>query len=358
MSSPNRFLFATCQLGAENALKQEALSQSAAMRLAFSRPGFLTFKLPDDSGWPTEWNSVFARVAGWSLGKIQSDDPAVIAQEAWRCYGDRPVRRIHVWARDAAPLEGADASASEPTELDSVRRALVESCPKADALARGAAAPKTPGRPGDFVLDCIRVAPNEWWIGQHRVADELSRWTGGILPLTLPPDAVSRAWLKMEEALRWSDLPIPSDARFAEIGSAPGGASQALLARGYSVLGVDPAAMHETVLAHPNFTHLRRRANQASYREFRKIRWLTADMNVAPNYTLEVIASIVNHAEINVRGMLLTLKLFDWKLAAEIPHYLAAIRSWGFNEIRARQLANNRQEICVAALKRPFHRKA
>ena len=32
-------------------------------------------------------------------------------------------------------------------------------------------------------------------------------------------------------------------ARWAELGSAPGGASQALLQRGYHVLGIDPAAM-------------------------------------------------------------------------------------------------------------------
>ena len=139
------------------------------------------------------------------------------------------------------------------------------------------------------------------------------------MPLELPADAVSRAWLKMEEALGWSQLPLTPGARVAEIGSAPGGASQALLARGYHVTGIDPAEMPPTVLAHPHFTHIRRRSTQVRRREFRKIRWLMADMNVAPNYTLDAVEAIVTHAEVSIRGMLLTLKLIEWEMAAQAP---------------------------------------
>ena len=112
---------------------------------------------------------------------------------------------------------------------------------------------------------------------------------GGIIPLELPPHAVSRAWLKMEEALRWSQLPMEPGSRCVEIGSSPGGASQALLDRGLIVIGVDPAEMDPAVAAHPNFTHLRKRASEVRRKEFRKVRWLTADMNVAPNYTLDAV---------------------------------------------------------------------
>ena len=177
------------------------------------------------------------------------------------------------------------------------------------------------------------------------------------MSLELPPDAVSRAWLKMEEGLRWSGLPIPRGARVAEIGSAPGGASQALLARGLIVTGVDPAEMAPAVLKHPRFTHIRRRSMEVRRREFQKIRWLTADMNVAPEYTLDAVEAIVTHPRANVRGMLLTLKLPQWDLAANVPEYLARIRSWGYNQIQARQLQYDRREICVAALQKPFRRK-
>ena len=43
--------------------------------------------------------------------------------------------------------------------------------------------------------------------------------------------------------------------------------------------------------------------------------------------------------------MLLTLKLPDWKLAGEVPVYVERIRNWGYNLVRARQLAHNRREI-------------
>jgi len=111
------------------------------------------------------------------------------------------------------------------------------------------------------------------------------------------------------------------------------------------------------VLNHPHFTHIRRRSTQVPRREFRKIRWLTVDMNVAPNYTLDAVEAIVAHPEVNIRGLLLTLKLPQWSLAERVPEYLQRVRSLGYNIVRARQLQHNRREICVAALQKPFHRK-
>jgi 23S rRNA (cytidine2498-2'-O)-methyltransferase len=241
-------------------------------------------------------------------------------------------------------------------EAVAIHDALRRACPRPEQLAAGNDLTE-PARPGDWILDCTIVEPNEWWIGFHRARGVASRWPGGMMPLELPPDAVSRAWLKMEEALEWSQLPIPRDARCAEIGSAPGGASQALLGRGMEVIGIDPAEMAPTVLAHPKFRHVRRRAADVPRRAFRKIRWLTADMNVAPIYTLDAVEAIVTYSQTNVRGMLLTLKLLDWDLADHVPEYLERVRSWGYNIVCARQLQHNRREFCVAALQKPFRRK-
>jgi hypothetical protein len=80
-------------------------------------------------------------------------------------------------------------------------------------------------------------------------------------------------------------------------------------------------------------------------------------MNVAPRYTLDAVEAVVTHPENNIRGMILTLKLFEWKLADELPEYLQRIGGWGYNVVRARQLQHNRQEVCVAALQKPFVRK-
>ena len=355
------FLFITCQTGgAGAAVKEEMARRWPDFRFAFSRPGFLTFKLPEGHRLPADFDlgAVFARSYGFSFGKVTGATIEERAAAAWEMFGSRPVRWIHAWARDRVEPGYRGFEPRLTPEAIEAHTALLRACPRAAALAADAADPLQPAKPGDYALDCVLVEPDQWYVGFHRVHDEPSRWPGGLLPLELPADAVSRAWLKMEEALRWSQLPLTREARVAEIGSAPGGASQALLAHGYHLTGVDPAEMDPAVMGHPHFTHIRRRSTQVRRKEFRKIRWLVADMNVAPNYTLDAIEGIVSHAEVSIRGMLLTLKLIEWEMAAMIPGYLDRIRSWGFNIIRARQLQFNRREVCVSALQHPFRRKS
>jgi 23S rRNA (cytidine2498-2'-O)-methyltransferase len=179
-----------------------------------------------------------------------------------------------------------------------------------------------------------------------------SRWPGGVPKIELPAEAVSRTYLKTAEALLWSRLPVEPGDRCVELGSAPGGSSQALLERGLRVIGIDPAEMDPAVLEHPNFTHIRARTAALKRDEFRGIRWLTVDSNVAPVHTLDAVEDIVTNDQVHVRGMLLTLKMPDWSLAEAIPEYLERVRSWGYHYVNARQLAFDRQEICVAALRR------
>ncbi len=352
------FIFITCQVGAERAVKDEMRRRWKDFRFAYSRPGFLTFKLPENHGLADDFDldSVFARSYGFSLGKVQGQEQAEMAREAWKLFGHRRADRIHVWPRDAAePGEHGYQPGITPQAVE-VHARLLEHCPHPKSLGLKAADPLQPARHGEHIFDCILVEPDLWWIGFHRADQIATRWPGGMLALVLPANAVSRAWLKMEEALCWSQLSIPNGAHVAEIGSAPGGASQALLARGMIVTGIDPAEMHADVLKDPHFTHLRRRSTQVRRHEFRKIRWLTVDMNVAPNYTLDAAEAIVLHPQVSIRGMILTLKLPDWGLAAQMPGYIERVRSWGYNIVRARQLQHNRHEICVAALQKPFRR--
>ena len=358
LQQPARFLFVTCQVGAEKAVKGEVAQRWPTFRFAYSRPGFLTFKLPESQFLSPDFNlaSVFARAYGFSLGKASQSDPTVAAQQAWNLLGDRPMRRIHVCQRDRAEPGDHGFEPSITPAAIAAYEALRTACPRPEWLAPGNHLQQQ-AEPGDWVADCVIVEPDEWWIGFHRARSVPSCWPGGIVGLALPDNAVSRAWLKMEEAIRWSQLPAAPGARFAEIGSSPGGASQSLLGRGFEVVGIDPAEMAPQLLENPKFRHIRRRAVEVPRRAFRKVRWLTADMNVAPNFTLDAVEAIVSHAEVNIRGLLLTLKLPEWHLASEVPAYLARIRSWGFNLVRARQLAYNRREICVAALKKPFLRK-
>ncbi|MEQ8784784.1 MAG: SAM-dependent methyltransferase [Pirellulaceae bacterium] len=348
-----KFLFTCCQVGAESALKAEIARRHPRLRFAYSRPGFVTFKLPGQS-LPEDFDlgSVFARAWGLSLGRLSGDHAETLAQQTWQLAGDRDYRYLHVWQRDAA-VPGDHGFEPGVTPLaDEVGRLIAEARPAhGDEPSR-----KLPvnlrAHSGDLVLDCVLVEPNEWWIGTHRATTTATRVPGGVIPVEMPPEAVSRAYLKMEEALRWARLPMEEGDHVVEIGSAPGGSCQALLARGLMVTGIDPSEMAPEVVAHPEFVHVKARAADIKRRDFREVRWLTADSNVAPKHTLDTVEAIVTHADVHVRGLILTLKLLDWSLAEQIPAYLERIRSWGFRYLRARQLAHNRQEICVVALRR------
>ena len=345
------FLFITCQVGAERAVKSELAREWPGFRFAYSRPGFLTFKLPAEHGLEPEFNlrSVFARSYGFSLGKTKAASVEERVAEMARLAGEQRFNNLHVFERDKdAPgdhgYEPQITAAAEEAE-QAIRRFWPGDrppLPQGSPLARA----------GQSVLDCVLVEPEEWWIGYHVASGWATRRPGGMSRIKLSEDAVSRAYLKMEEALRWSRLPIERSDIAAELGCAPGGSCQALMHHGLKVIGIDPAAMPDVLLANPNFHHLRKRASDVRRSEFRSVKWLFADMNVAPQYTLDAVEAIATSRRVQLRGLLLTLKLLEWELADEVPEYLGRIRSWGFPYVRARQLQHNRQEICVVALRR------
>lgn len=353
MQSPPEFVFTTCQIGAEPALKVEVRRSWPEFRFAFSRPGFLTFKLPKGCRLAADFDlkSTFARAYGLSLGPVAGRSFDAMAADVWRLYGDRPVEAIHVWQRDLAPADHRGYLPSITSAAVEARQAILNACCDRQ-LAASLGGILRQARCGDYVLDCILIDPGKWWVGHHRAKGPCSCAPGGMFLIQPMETPVSRAWYKVQEALAWSQLPIPPGSQIADLGSAPGGASQAFLELGHWVTGIDPAEMAVKVLMHPRFTHLRRRTTQVRRRDFRKIRWLHSDMNVAPEYTLEAAESIVTRPDVHVRGMLLTLKLVEWRLAERIPDYVRRVEEWGFHEVSTRQLAHNRQEICLAALRK------
>jgi 23S rRNA (cytidine2498-2'-O)-methyltransferase len=357
-SWPPQFLFAVCQCGAEHALKDEIAAGPIDARLAFSRPGFVTFKLTAACEDPDQFQlpSTFARAGGFSLGKVQGELTSDLAKQVWHTsavkqfLAAQSVDDLHVWQRDTT-LPGERGFEPGTTELSQAVEQSVRAVAPLDSLRTLPTEPRAPSRRNRWVLDLVLVEPGEWWIGCHRTVRRLDCWPGGVIPLQLPEHAVSRAYLKMQEALQWSALPLARGDLCVELGCAPGGAAQALLEAGLQVLGIDPAEVADEVLADPHFTHIRRRSSEVPYKQLRGVQWLTADMNVAPSYTLDAVEQVVSNDQTNIRGMVLTLKLADWKLASELPQLVDRVRSWGYRDVRTRQLAFNRQELCLVALR-------
>lgn len=351
MNAP-QFLFVVCQAGAERALKSELARRWPDFRFAFSRPGFVTFRLPDDHHVRDDFDlqSVFARTFGFSLGKVEGRIAEHNAKSLWSMAADRRVDHVHVWQRDLGPPGEKGFEPGVTSLAAEVGRIITHQRPA--TLSDRSLPVNLVARSGDRILDCVLVESDQWWVGYHRATTLPTRWPGGTPKIDLPPHAVSRAYLKMREALLWSRLPVSIGDHCVELGSSPGGSCQALLDRGLIVTGIDPADMDEALLDQPNFTHVKARGADLKRREYRGVKWLMADSNVAPKHTLDTVENIVTNRRVNVRGMLLTLKLLDWRLAESIPDYIERIRSWGYQYVRARQLAYNRQEICIAALRR------
>ncbi len=340
---PSRFLFVTVQSGAERALKSEIAREHPELRFAFSRPGFVTFRSAEDLAHDFVLRSVFARTWGFSLGKVSGSDDSQRARDAWRLLGeqlpDEPIGDLHVWQRDRALPgdEGYDGAADELARalgalLIEHRPATSKSRIESNATAIG---------------DLVLVERDEWWLGWHRANTPETHWPGGVPPITLPPRMISRAYLKIVEALAWSALPIQPGDRCVEIGSSPGGSCLALLERGLLVTGIDPAEMDSEVLEHPHFTHIRAIAKNVKRSIFRECRWLVMDANVAPNYTLDTLDGVLTQGGARPEGLVLTLKLTDPALAEKLPAIAERIRRYGYRRVRMRQLAYNRQEICV-----------
>jgi 23S rRNA (cytidine2498-2'-O)-methyltransferase len=124
------------------------------------------------------------------------------------------------------------------------------------------------------------------------------------------------------------------------------------LERGLFVTGIDPADVEPVVLEHSRFRHLKKRGSDVRRSEFEGVRWLVADMNIAPQDTLDEVEAIVRHPSVSIRGLVLTLKMSEWKVAEELPKFVSRVREWGYRDVRCRQLVTGGQEICLVALRR------
>lgn len=347
------FVFIVCQYGAEQPLKQLALQSQdhdeSAWRLAFSRPGLLTLKYVGNQATPPTLASPLIRLTGRGLGTARSEQADICFEKTWQLafIADELPKwdAVHIFQRDRA-MPGFRSFEPGQSELS---RAVAQAF--GDWLAqRNVRLPiNEEAAQGQQVLDIILSEPNQWFVGCHVVEAVHERWPGGVPPVVASPEMISRAYLKIAEALMWSQFPIASGDPVVEIGSAPGGASQRLLDMGMTVTGVDAAEMDELVLEHPRFEHWRMKAAAVKRKLYEKFKWLVCDANVAPNYTLDVLGDIFSQEGTKIEGLILTFKLSSWEQMKHLGEQLERIRHLGFARVQARQLAHNRHELCVIA---------
>lgn len=376
---PPTFLFTTCREGSEARMKKEIGSRYAGLLTpAFMRPQLITWKiqqpLPRGRGFHLE--SLYALRTGASLGmaKAVSDIPALVTA-ADAEMAARP-RFLHVFPREV-PEDGVPEETW--TRVDAVQAELREMMGTTEANRRPIEADLGPnsrssagmslGRgvsdsasapwflneanrisPGDLVLDVIVGAEGEpMLVGLHEHRRGDFKRPGGLLRTTLPAEAPSRAWLKMEQALDWLEIADRMQGRTVlELGCAPGGASWSLLQRGATVIGVDTGEMDPRVLAHRGFDHLRLPAGDLTPSMVPEtVDLIVSDMNLEPRLVYLYVEKFARR--LRPRKLVLTLKINSAQVESELPEVIARIQDWAPGPVTVRQLPANRQEVTLVA---------
>jgi 23S rRNA (cytidine2498-2'-O)-methyltransferase len=318
------FVFATCMPGIEAMLKLDVARARPELRFAYSRPGLVTFKseqavAPEDTP-----GSAFAHVWGRSIG------PARDPEDAAHQLGYLGVQRVHVFARDP---EGAESLG-----------------PWAEVVPSRLAVPGGAAGVGELVADVIVGVDEPAWLGLHRADPDHLAEPGGAIPVDVPADAPSRAFAKLEEAIRWASLPFERGQVALEFGCAPGGAMYALARRGLEAWGVDSAELAANVAALPNVHHLRQKVGAVRWEDLpAHVDWLLVDMNLAPQVALHEALRFAPRLRDSLRGVIFTLKLNDLAFVRELPELAARLGGFGLHTIRTRHLPSNRREICAVA---------
>lgn len=325
------YLFALANPGSEKALKLEVETMHLGWRLSYQRRGFVTFKADE------------------AFGIDALNAPLACA------------RRLCLSLGKAASREGAMELIHQAGVEHGVDIPLIQQARYFERRMEG-----IPGDPlpitGQWVGTVVEVGETEFWAGLHRHGPSHSAYPAGDSGLVMPAESPSRAWLKLEEAARFFGLDFTANDIVVELGCAPGGVVLALLNRGVSVIGVDPAKMADVVMKaaiasrdevvrKPWFYHCRKPAALVSKRDLGKdVTWFMSDMNQSPEVVLKECARFCRMAP-SIRGVLITLKLTEITQVAEKSTWFETLREMGFETIRLQQLAVHHKEFALLALR-------
>jgi 23S rRNA (cytidine2498-2'-O)-methyltransferase len=334
-----RFYFATCQVGAEKAVKAEVAVEYPQLRFAFSRPGFITFKQEsDEEPVLVLKKGIFTRLWGEVLS--QTKEPAALGDLISRIPQGKTV---HCFDRDQF------VPGDEPNDFTLHSRI--------QSIVKNVQGIEWNGIPqfGDEVYSLIWIDDFHVFLGRHTHSESLSVFPGNIPVIPLAEESPSRAYLKIEEAFYRFKPAVEKGFSVLEVGCAPGGATTAMLNRGLMVTGVDPQFMDEKIAKFPAFKFIRKPARFVTADELKNTNpdWLVMDMSIAPQDAITELTHIIAllrgnfGKELKLRQGFLTLKLNDWKLASEIPLYMKRIEALGFHGLHPIQLCSNRQEFFV-----------
>ncbi|MBI4082587.1 MAG: hypothetical protein HY423_08250 [Candidatus Lambdaproteobacteria bacterium] len=242
-------------------------------------------------------------------------------------------------------------------------RALGERWP---ALGQRRRTPEAVAAAGSGWVAQACVVAGGVWAAAGALGSLSDRFPGGVHRMRPDPQAPSRSYLKIEEALELMGTPPLPRERVVDLGAAPGGWSYAFLKRGCRVLAVDngPLKIRGLEELPGQLTHLRE--DGLTFRpdaEWVPVDWLAADMLIAPGAALGLIRRWLAGGWL--RRFIVNIKLpqrHPLVALAPIQEHLRGVPGCRF---RLRHLYHDRREVTLmgtaepqpGAPRRPVHRR-
>lgn len=299
------FIYTIVNVGSEKLLKEEVSLKYPHLKFAYSRPGYITFKDTSEKFTvDTVLNLIFARSYGLSLGKFPLED----LESEIKKYSDAVIHRFSYISNESS---GEKAIANKN------------------------------------ILDVIEVKEGEYWLGLKRARFFTWFYPFANPNVKLPETAPSRAYLKLVEAFIWANYKALPDEVALELGSAPGGASFAMVERGIKVYGVDNAIMDEALLKNPLFTHIKEPMQKVRDENIpRPCHLLVSDVNVMPSLILSQLKRFMSLRP-GIKNVFYTLKIGDKISVKEVLSHVETFKKFGFKEVGATQLPSNKSEVLL-----------
>lgn len=172
---------------------------------------------------------------------------------------------------------------------------------------------------------------------------DLAPWAAGAAPVAEDRTPPSRAYRKLEEALRWMQRAPRKGESCVDLGAAPGGWTYVAARRGARVLAVDRAPLAPVVARLAGVTTTE--GNAFTYAPPSPVDWLIADIVCEPQRSIELVDAWLT--EKRCRNLIVTVK-FKGRDQYGVLSTLTPIFDRAKPRFaRVKQLAHNKNEVTV-----------
>jgi 23S rRNA (cytidine2498-2'-O)-methyltransferase len=204
------------------------------------------------------------------------------------------------------------------------------------------------------IVVSVLCTMHKGYLGISTAEDNLSNWPGGTRHFAQVPEQISRAELKLLEALEVFGITLTEGEQVLDLGAAPGGWTRLLLDAHISVVAVDPANLDPRLSRRPGLEHYRGYAeNYLQEAIKRRVRFdmIVNDMRMDAREAaraLDTAATCLRADGVVISVLKLPHETQEIHPLTTLNEALHTLRK-RYGLVQARQLFHNRQEVTVVA---------